>query len=107
MRSDIMFTLLILSAVLVVSAAVVATSMPNPKLQPAEFPFQPSTNDPSADTMVGQAQIETVFNDYGWQSVTVDSLSDVEEILDCLEADKVETREVIAQGNASFCVRWR
>jgi hypothetical protein len=81
--------------------------MPNPKLQPAEFPFQPSTNDPSADTMVGQAQIETVFNETCWQSVTVDSLSHAEEILDCLEAGKIQTREVITQGNASFCVRWR
>jgi hypothetical protein len=102
-----MFTFLILSAVLLASVAVVATSMPNPKLQPAEFPFQPSTNDPSADTMVNQAAIETVFSDNGWQSVTVQSLSHAEEILDCLEAGKIMTREVITQGNTSFCVRWR
>ncbi len=104
-----MFTILILTAVVAASAAVVATAMPNPKLQPTEFPFQPSTNDPSADTLVGQASIETVFNEHnnGWQSVTVESLSHVEEILDCLEASKVVTREVVTQGNASFCVRWR
>ena len=102
-----MFTFLILSAVVLASAAIVATSIPNPKLQPTEFPFLPSTNDPSADTMVGQASIETVFHDNGWQSVTVESLSHAEEILDCLEAGKVQTREVITQGNARFCVRWR
>jgi hypothetical protein len=100
-----MFTFLMLSVVC--GAAVVATTMANPKLKPAAFPFEPGTADPSADTMVNQAAIETVFNDNGWQSVTVNSLSEAEEILDCLEAGKIEQREMVTQGNASFCVRWR
>jgi len=98
-----MTTLLLMGCV----AVVASIAMKNPKVRPVEFPFAAKSADPSADTMVNQSQIETVFADTGWQSVTVDNLSHVEEMLDRLEACQVGTREVVTLANASFCVRWR
>jgi hypothetical protein len=78
-----------------------------PALRPAAVgPFAPTPADPSADTLSGQAR-ETVFADHGWQSVTLNNLREVEDLLDSLEAHRVAEREVHALGNAAFCVRWR
>ena len=70
-------------------------------------PFAPGNTDPSADTLTGQAQVSTVFAANDWQTVTLNRLNEVEDLLDCLEAHHVSEREVHTLGNAAFCVRWR
>jgi hypothetical protein len=42
-----------------------------------------------------------------WQIATLTTLSEVEDLLDCLEAHDVGEREVIALDNNRFAVRWR
>jgi hypothetical protein len=73
----------------------------------AAGPFAPGGVDPSADTMGGQAQTNTVFIDTGWHTTTLTRLCDVEDFLDQLEAHRITEREVVTLGNASFAVRWK
>ena len=106
-----MTTLLLMSAamtsVLVLCGAVYAV-MTQPALHPLPAgPFAPGTADPSADTNAGQAQVNTVFADTGWQTATLHQLCDVEDLLDYLEANQFHTREVHTLGNNVFCVRWK
>jgi len=60
--------------------------------------------DPAAETRVGgppnRARID-------WQLTTVESLTSAEDLLDCLEAQGYEDREVVILGNSRFAVRWR
>jgi hypothetical protein len=79
-----------------------------PQLRPATvFPFAPGSSDPSADTLVGEAQTPTVLADAGWRVATLHRLCDVEDLLDSLEAHGVAEREVETVGNAEFLVRWK
>jgi hypothetical protein len=71
-------------------------------------PFDlPAQRDPAADTLVDQANVDTVFADQGWKNATLNRLSDAEDFLDCLEANGVAEREFEVRGNSSYCVRWR
>lgn len=79
-----------------------------PQLRPATvFPFAPGSSDPSADTLVGEANTQTVLADDGWQMATLNRLCDVEDLLDSLEAHGIAEREVQTMGNAEFLVRWK
>lgn len=79
-----------------------------PALRPVPIgPFAPGTADPSADTLSGQVQVSTVFAADDWQTVTLSRLTEVEDLLDTLEAHHVTEREVQTLGNAAFRVRWR
>jgi|SRR6516165_7765549 hypothetical protein len=42
-----------------------------------------------------------------WQLTTVNDLTAAEELLDCLENQGVEERELVVLGNSCFAVRWR
>jgi len=42
-----------------------------------------------------------------WQMTTLDDLTDAEDLLDCLENQGVEDRELVILGDSSFAVRWR
>lgn len=42
-----------------------------------------------------------------WNLTTVTALSDAEEMLDMLECQGYEERELVVLGNACFAVRWR
>jgi hypothetical protein len=42
-----------------------------------------------------------------WHVTSLKNLSEVEDLLDCLESQGYAEREVIVQGNDSFAVRWR
>jgi len=64
-------------------------------------------SDVGADTLVNQSNVETVFADTGWKSTTLKRLSDVEDLLDCLEASGFAEREMETRGNCTFNVRWR
>jgi hypothetical protein len=58
--------------------------------------------------MTDEAMVPTVLRDTGdWKLVTLCRLCDVEELLDCLEANHVAEREVHTFGNNTFAVRWR
>jgi hypothetical protein len=47
------------------------------------------------------------LNPYRWRSVLVDSLSEAEQLLDVIEADCYQEREVLIHGARAFIVRWR
>ena len=92
----------------VIGSAAFAVAIQAPSLRPATvFPFAPGNADPSADTLSNQACIETVFADTGWHALTLNRLSEVEDLLDSLEAHSVQEREVKTLGGNSFSVRWR
>ena len=92
--------LLALLAAAAVTAGVVAMSQKPGTVYPFA-PAQPTT----ADTL--GAETETVFADEGWSVVTLTRLSDVEDLLDTLEAHRFAQREVRAVGNSEFRVRWK
>ncbi len=60
--------------------------------------------DPAAETHVGGPAARARTD---WQLTTVDNLTSAEDLLDCLEAQGYEDREVIILGNSRFAVRWR
>ncbi len=60
--------------------------------------------DPAAETRVGGTPARARID---WQLTTVDNLTSAEELLDCLEAQGYEDREVVILGNSRFAVRWR
>ena len=96
------------AAIAVVGGAIYAVAIQSPSLRPATvYPFAPGSTDPSADTMAGQACIETVFNDNGWNALTLHRLNEVEDLLDSLEAHSIVEREVKTLDGNTFCVRWR
>jgi hypothetical protein len=107
-----MLSTLLLAGVVIAAVAALCGAMYvmavqlTPVLAPVG-PFAPGTADPSADTMAGQAEVNTVFSDDGWKSITLSRLCDVEDLLDQLEAHHVTEREMLTLGNASFCVRWK
>ena len=62
--------------------------------------------DPGSDTLVGHNRNHSsVQND--WNLTTVDALSDAEGLLDYLECQGYEERELTVLGNSCFAVRWK
>lgn len=75
--------------------------------QPAN-PFELAPErDHGSDTLVDQANVDTVFADHGWKNTTVNRLCDAEDLLDCLEANGYAEREFEVRGDCKFQVRWR
>ena len=95
-----MLPLALLAATAAATAGVVMTQ-PKPGTVYPFAPVKPS----AADTLAAAA--DTVFADDGWSVVTLNRLSDVEDLLDSLEAHRVGEREVRVMGNSSFRVRWK
>ena len=60
--------------------------------------------DPAAETRVGGSPARARID---WQLTTVETLSSAEDLLDCLEAQGYEDREMVILGNSRFAVRWR
>ena len=96
-----MLMLIMIGAAVALATRVAAIGKPTDTV----FPFAPTTPDPVADTVAAAA--DTVFADDGWQVATLHSLSEVEDLLDSLEARHVAQREVRTLGNSTFRVRWR
>lgn len=96
-----MLILCLIGAAVALSVRVAAVGKPIGTV----YPFAPSTPDPVADTVAAAA--DTVFADDGWQVATLTSLSEVEDLLDSLEARHFAQREVRTLGNNCFRVRWR
>lgn len=68
-----------------------------------------TSTDPAADTLwegspMTKTQPPTKSD---WQIATLHNLTDVEDLLDCLEAHGVREREFLTLSNDSFAVRWR
>ena len=99
---------LITTVALLASGAVLLIANRQPALLPdTVHPFARPTA-PSQDTLAEDALVPTVLRDTGdWKLVTLCRLCDVEELLDCLEANAVAEREVHTFGNDTFAVRWR
>lgn len=93
--------LMTLLATFVVAIIGVAAMTKHPGIV---YPFAPAKRT-VADTLTADA--DTVFADDGWSVATVSRLSEVEDLLDCLEAHSVREREVRVLGNNSFRVRWK
>jgi hypothetical protein len=101
------FVLAVLSSVVLCVTLYALVVRPVPVLQPIPAgPFAPGSGDPVADTLNGQAEVQTVLANE-WNAVTLNKLHEVEDLLDFLEAHQVSEREVHTLGNAVFCVRWR
>ena len=101
-----LMTLIALSAMVVASTVVSRHDV----LHPATVnPFTPGVADPSSDTIQNdQAMVQTVLAPaHDWQVATFVSLSEVEDLLDSLEAHGIERREVIALTDRCFAVRWK
>lgn len=96
-----MLMLILIGAAVALVTRVTAVGNPTGTV----YPFAPVTPDPVADTVAAAA--ETVFADDGWQVATLHSLSEVEDLLDSLEARHVAQREVRTLANNTFRVRWR
>lgn len=96
-----MIPILLLAAGVVAVAGVVAMSQKAGTV----YPFAPVAPPTAADTIA--AEVDTVFTDDGWTVITLTSLSEVEDLLDSLEAQKVAQREMRVMGNSSFRVRWK
>jgi hypothetical protein len=64
---------------------------------------------------LGNATVDTLASNGGrmnrvasdWQLTAVDNLTHAEELLDSLENQGYEDRELVVMGNSSFAVRWR
>ena len=63
--------------------------------------------DPAAETMAGPAETPPPPDLAEWHLLTVSALCDAEDLLDCLEAQGYQDRELIVLGNSSFVIRWR
>jgi hypothetical protein len=96
-----MFLLTLASAAVVAAVGVVAMS----KKPGTVYPFAP-VKPTAADTITSVAA-DTVFADEGWSVATLTRLSEVEDLLDSLEAHGIREREVRVMGNSSFRVRWK
>ena len=101
-----LFNLFVLMAMTVAAVAVTRQDV----LHPATVnPFAPGIADPSADTLQNdQAMVQTVMAPvHDWEVATFADLTQVEDLLDSLEAHGVATREVIAVTDHCFAVRWK
>jgi hypothetical protein len=98
----------VLAMMAVAVATIVATRQD--VLQPATAnPFGPGSANPSDDTIGSeQAVIQTVLMpQHEWQVATLSNLSQVEDLLDSLEAHGIAHREVHTLGDNVFAVRWK
>jgi hypothetical protein len=62
--------------------------------------------DPTSDTLGGYAHNGGSMV-CEWHLTTVSALSEAEDLLDLLEAQGYEERELVVMGNSCFAVRWR
>jgi hypothetical protein len=92
------------------AVAITAVFVLVAKAEPAEALAGETTlansADPAAETLATGRHL-TPSTRTEWQLTTVSALSDAEELLDVLENQGVEERELVVLGNSCFAVRWR
>ena len=107
-----MITLTMLSlGVMILIAAMTAFSVvatQHPSLQPATVnPFGPVFgHDTSSETLPNSLSCENTLNG-DWQTLELNRLCDVEDLLDSLEACHASKTELELTSNDRFTVRWR
>ena len=103
-----MFTLLTAGAVAAVTLTALYVLVA--KTEPVEALAGETTisnaADPTAETLASGRHLTPVTRTE-WQLTTVAALSDAEELLDVLENQGVNERELVVLGNSCFAVRWR
>jgi hypothetical protein len=62
--------------------------------------------DPAAETL-GNHSESSGSMECDWHMTTLSALCDAEELLDALEAQGYEERELVILGNSCFAVRWK
>ena len=105
-----MLTITLLASTVVltlIGLAVLCVVATREAYQPATVGFNSGvfTPDAACDTATGQRSEGTLAGD--WRMAEVNSLSRAEEMLDQLEACRVQTTELEIAGNDKFIVRWR
>jgi hypothetical protein len=63
--------------------------------------------DPASETLAGPTETPPPPALAEWHLLTVSALCEAEDLLDCLEAQGYQERELIVLGNCCFAVRWR
>ena len=108
----ILFPLALVTIVTLFTLSVLAVvASRHAVLQPTTVdPFSaPRISDPSSDTLAGWSEmVKTVLtppND--WHVTTLHNLSEVEDLLDSLEAHGIHHREVVTLSEDCFAVRWK
>ena len=103
-----LFPAILAAGALAASFAVVFAVAVRPTTDPGTFDL-PTPADPSEDTLTGLSELVQTTKPAGteWKMATVNSLSQVEDLLDSLEAAGVAEREVHTLANNLFAVRWR
>lgn len=98
-------TLFIVAAVAasLATAYVVTVRTPAPAL--ASETTMVGIADPAAETLPNGCDNSPAGTN--WQLTTVDDLNEAEDLLDCLEVQGFEHRELVVLGNSCFAVRWR
>ena len=100
----------VLSAAAVMSLVAVFAVKAGVFAPVAEPQLVPGTSDPSTETLAGSCEmVKTAFlpRQSEWQTATLHSMADVEDLLDSLEAHGVSSREVSVVNNNTFAVRWK
>ncbi|HVL11081.1 MAG TPA: hypothetical protein VM529_00855 [Gemmata sp.] len=102
-----MLTLLIFAGLLTISALfMVAKPLEALEAALADQRQNVPLSDPAAETLDGHSgPPQPALTD--WNVATVETLGDAEDLLDALEAQGVEQRELVILGNATFAIRWR
>jgi uncharacterized lipoprotein YbaY len=103
---------ILLPALLVSAAAMLTVCMVFASRAGVFAPVAEAEGVSSADTLIGSgnAMVRTQIappRQAEWQTVTLTSLSAVEDLLDSLEAHGIGCREVTVVGTDAFAVRWK
>ncbi len=102
-------TLLLIGGLAVLVAAVVVTTARGYQTTPALVGENTAVGlaDAGADTLVGHGTHSVGGTRTDWHLTTVSALCDAEDLLDSLEMQGYEERELVVLGNSCFAVRWR
>ena len=101
------FTLLTIGALVALTSlcavATKAAETVNPVM--AEDTTLVGLTDPAAETLSGDTKTPAPQRE--WHFTTVTALREAEELLDCLEVQGYQERELVLVGEACFAVKWR
>ncbi len=105
-----MFTLLLPTVVLTAAAVMSLVAVYTVRVGVFAPVAEPAFDLAGADTLIGAgAMVQTVISPQKseWHTATLHSLTEVEDLLDSLEAHGIATREVTAVNSGTFAVRWK
>ena len=106
----LMLPTVVLTAAAVISLVAVFAVKAGVFAPVADPQLTPGVSDPTSVTLAGSSElVRTVLapRQPEWQTATLHSLADVEDLLDSLESHGVASREVTVVNNSTFAVRWK